>query len=197
MHLQECLFKLSGKIEESISTIDFILSRVQLPLTEADSTAYGYIDELNLCKTDLAHLKGLLHGKVEETIALRTRIKEQLEHSHSYRDIIIAILVAIYVPLSFASVRSCTNLLGDRRANVFKSLFGMNIADNSQVHFETRTNTSHHSDADSSLSEHTFTHTSTNQPSTRTWDFSVFWAVALPLAFGTIVVPLTLGPTFR
>ena len=54
-------------------------------------------------------------------------------------------------------------------------------------------------DHDASLigDEQIAANTPANQSGNRAWSISLFFAVAIPLAFGTIVVPLIVGPAFR
>ena len=40
-------------------------------------------------------------------------------------------------------------------------------------------------------------HTATDQSGGKIWPQWIFWAVALPLAFGTVVLPMILGHVYR
>ena len=84
----------------TVSSIDLILSTFSpsLPVLMA------YLDDLTVSNRDLGALVDDLTRKITLTQQLRAAMKEQMDVSNRLRNTMIAILVAIYVPLSFTTV---------------------------------------------------------------------------------------------
>ncbi|KAK3070991.1 hypothetical protein LTR53_009474 [Teratosphaeriaceae sp. CCFEE 6253] len=192
-HLQQCQLDVAQRCADSVRTLDMLLRCAVLPCCEADAGLYAVLAQMADCGADIDCLAMHLREKAGEVPAVKKVVREQMELASDYRNTVIAVLVALYVPISFVS-----------------SFFGMNISAGSTYKVETNmtsfasattTTTTSASPSitargldDVGISNATYT---TNQPGTKTWPLSSFWASAFPLAFATIIVPLVAGPVFR
>lgn len=206
-HLQECHIDIAEQCEQNIETLKAILLCLPLPSPAADAASYEHLDDLDQCKIDLEYLASELRAKSEAITPVKRLIREQMDYSTAYRNTVIAVLVALYVPISFVSVSSTLFLMSPiqkRLADLPKSFLGMNITDHSPSHYW-RNETSAALPGKNSkiyarnayLGNYTANLIVTNNPNTRTWSLNSFWVSAFPLALGTIVIPLVAGPLFR
>ena len=77
-----------------------------------DSTAHEQVHELKKYKAELTELYSEVRKKALTLKVTKSALKEQLEFSNTYRNIVIAALVALYTPLSFTSVSQRKSLQG-------------------------------------------------------------------------------------
>lgn len=75
-----------------------------LPCTARDACLYTVLQELESCGADLECLVGHLHEKAAAITAVKKIVREQMDLVTHYRNTVIAVLVALYVPISFVSV---------------------------------------------------------------------------------------------
>ncbi|KAL8764719.1 MAG: hypothetical protein Q9209_007915, partial [Squamulea sp. 1 TL-2023] len=138
---------------------------------------------------DIGTLRGQL-GEIETQIsATRIMIKDQLDLRTGRRTALVGVLAAIYIPFAFLS-----------------SLFGMNIKDPIwgpiiPQGFE------HELSDNSSALDNSTTAIARNQTEAITsaistsgaylWSFKIYWIIAAPVTFVTILLPLVAGPTAR
>ncbi|KAK5122545.1 hypothetical protein LTR85_003808 [Meristemomyces frigidus] len=170
LHLQECYRQTAQQCDDAVRTSDMLVACVCLPSTAHGVTTYEHLAELRESKTDLEYLASQLRQKAEDIVAVKGLVQEQIELVQNYRNTVIAVLVALYVPISFVS-----------------SFLGMNITDHASDHYC----------AISPFDNFTATFVVTNNLGTKTWSLTSFWASAFPLAIGTIVIPIVAGPAFR
>ena len=72
--------------------------------SSTDIISEHFILELKHCHTDLLYLACKLREVDQHIEGLKSLIKERMDYRHSFRNTMIAILVALYVPFSFATV---------------------------------------------------------------------------------------------
>jgi hypothetical protein len=170
-HIQECNFTVAKHIDESLGILAALLTHYE------GSESQELVD----AKQDLRYLARECRRKAQAINPVKKHVKEQMELVNNYRNAVIAVLVALYVPISFVS-----------------SFLGMNIVDRSSANYSrnyTSTAPSGGSTGNNSLAGN-YTVSTTNLGN-RNWSLTSFWASAFPLAFGTIVIPLIAGPAFR
>ena len=100
LHLQECLFTLSRQAHLSVTTGRQL---VRPPASVPDDLHFVLV-EFDRILRDVDFLEGEL-ANIARSIDITTKlVKEQIELSQSFWSTILAFVVAVYVPLSFASV---------------------------------------------------------------------------------------------
>jgi hypothetical protein len=103
-HLQECHIETAQRCDKILVTLRTLLARSMLPPTAADVEIYKIMQELDDCAMDLESLSTQLRDKAAEIPRIKKIVREQMELVNNYRNTVIAILVALYVPISFVSV---------------------------------------------------------------------------------------------
>jgi len=74
---------------------------MRFPCTESDATTYTYYEKLIECAIDLEHLSQELRERADAIRPVKAMVREQMDLVANYRNTIIAVLVALYVPISF------------------------------------------------------------------------------------------------
>ncbi|KZF20262.1 hypothetical protein L228DRAFT_262935, partial [Xylona heveae TC161] len=158
-HLNDCLNKAVEDLGHSL----ICLSQVQRFLEECGQSLPdwdardSYMKHTCNLKVDLEFLQDEFRGlgkRVNGFDGLRTMINEHINLLQNRRTMIITVLLALYVPLSFMT-----------------SFLGMNV-------WTERPKKGQKADG-------------------KIWSLNTFFIVSLPLAFGSIVVPLILGAIIR
>jgi hypothetical protein len=104
LHLEECVVEVVNNIRLHADVLDLIETSVKEHRHKIDDTLQSYLDDLKPFKDDLDALTNDLNSKIDICIKMRGLMKDQMEYSNRLRNSMIGILVAIYVPLSFATV---------------------------------------------------------------------------------------------
>ncbi|KAK5740652.1 hypothetical protein LTR17_004457 [Elasticomyces elasticus] len=142
----------------------------------------GESDACNALKLRLGDVKHLsseitkLDGRIREVKGVT---KEFMELSQSFWNTVLAFLVAIWVPLSFAS-----------------SYYGMNITDIDPTPYWSNKTTV---DVSPPITRNITSHDliGSDAPGNKSWSTSTFWITALPLVIATLVVPFVAGALVR
>ncbi|KAK4542863.1 hypothetical protein LTR36_006052 [Oleoguttula mirabilis] len=184
LHLQECHIQTAQQCDAAVETVQMLTACIHLPCEAKDAALYEHLEDLRECRSDLEYIAAQLRAKADAITPLKKLVREQMDLVHNYRNTVIAVLVALYVPISFVS-----------------SFLGMNITDRSTGHYW-RNVTSVDLSANvtqraAQSGDYIAGFIASNQPNPKTWSLTSFWASAFPLAFGTIVIPILAGPTFR
>lgn len=87
-----------------------MLASTSLPYNEPDSQGYLIEDMFRECAADMSGLIPDLEKLAADVDPVEERIKKQMDLSQSFWTTVLGFLVAIYVPISFASV-SCPKIL--------------------------------------------------------------------------------------
>ncbi|KAL8905635.1 MAG: hypothetical protein Q9207_002508 [Kuettlingeria erythrocarpa] len=138
---------------------------------------------------DIGILRGQLDDIETQILATRIMIKDQLDLRTGRRTGLIGLLAVIYIPFAFMS-----------------SLFGMNVKDPVWGPVIPRTFQPETLD-NMTAQANTSTAIALNQKDTITsaismsggylWSFKMYWIIAAPVTFATILLPLVAGPTIR
>lgn len=105
-HLQECYLDIARECDRNLETLKSLISRISLPCTAADISLCHYLAELEEFRFDIQCLAAQLRLQAEAITPVKKLVREQMELVTNYRNTIIAVLVALYVPISFVSVSS-------------------------------------------------------------------------------------------
>ena len=105
-HLEDCHFELARKCENNLVVLDLIIAQVQTfsPVTATNIALYEYLADLQDCRVDMMHLVSDLRTRGEAIPSMRDSIKDHMEVQYSFRNALITILLAVYVPIGFACV---------------------------------------------------------------------------------------------
>lgn len=95
----------ASECSKAQSTLDHYLRLVPRPLPGSHAKLYRAQNELAQASKRISFLHSQLRKHAHDVISLTEVIKEQIELSRSFWNTVLGFLVAIYVPLSFASVR--------------------------------------------------------------------------------------------
>lgn len=95
----------ASQCSKAQSTLDHYLRLVPRPLTRSNANLCVAQNELAQASKRFSFLHSQLRKHADDVISLTEVIKEQIELSRSFWNTVLGFLVAIYVPLSFASVR--------------------------------------------------------------------------------------------
>ena len=199
--MQNCYLEAAEQCERNVRTLDFVLSSL-MPLVRAQqAVTYKYVKDLQDCRIDLLYLGYELKASSMAINPVKERIRELIDLAQSFRTTMVTVLVATYVPMSFVSVstRIMHTLAVDTGISC-QSLSGMNVHTSSPSSYSTNVSSNI-----TKLTSATLVHDnqlerefmSTDQPTAHLWSISVFLGTAVPLAFGTIVLPLVVGPFLR
>ncbi|OQO10212.1 hypothetical protein B0A48_04569 [Cryoendolithus antarcticus] len=171
LHLKECHESHASAIRQNAQTMTELLHAVSPPGRDA----LDAWDDLLACVEDFEYLAAETTVSIKGVSDLIELITAQVDLFDKRRSKVIGLLLAIYVPLAFAT-----------------SLFGMNIEDLSQAVFWTNTTVS-----DGNITDISATLTSTDQPGNHAWPIWQFGVVAGSLTLGSVILPLIAGRTFR
>ncbi|EMC93399.1 hypothetical protein BAUCODRAFT_239325 [Baudoinia panamericana UAMH 10762] len=181
IHLQENLSSASGGLTAAAETGLSVLSeQLQSPeLIEPSSVLRQHMLDMRYLAEEIQQLASRIDP-------VRHTIKEQSELASAFWSSILAFLLGIWVPLSFTT-----------------SVFGMNIQASGNTTFWTNTSTfpsppfPTDTSGNSSNGRVTWQLTTTDNAGTEAWTWNTFFVVAIPLVFGTLVMPFVAGTTVR
>jgi len=111
LHLQECYRHAAQRCDENVQTVEMLISCMHLPCLSEDVALYDYAQELGDCKLDLEYLATELRVKADAIDAVKKLVREQMDLDQNYKNAVIAVLVALYVPISFVSVSATLHSL--------------------------------------------------------------------------------------
>lgn len=103
LHQQECLFTLVGQARLSIATASLLCH----PPQSLDDGGYDACQYLSNSMADIEFIATELEKLANDIDQVIKLIKDQMDLSQSFWSTVLAFVVAIYVPISFASVRCC------------------------------------------------------------------------------------------
>ncbi|KAK2805337.1 hypothetical protein FQN50_006238 [Emmonsiellopsis sp. PD_5] len=188
--------------QKAMFTISNLSESFSRPLTSVETLQLGLLEEI---RQDLNYLQTEFENTKEKVLDLRQALKGQLDLTQMHRTYLLTLLVGLYVPISFVS-----------------TYFGMNITDQSSNSMYTRGKIS--SNDAQGLSNQTSLLPGLNatsqvanssvpnlmhflgpqnismitfQRGAQTWDLDSFWKASIPLAVGTIFLPLIVGSLVR
>jgi hypothetical protein len=78
---------------------------MDLPDARDDSSLNEPLKLHRDCEMDLKYLLGVMRERMAQIDEMRKTLREQLDLAQLYRNAVLAFIVAIYVPLSFVTVR--------------------------------------------------------------------------------------------
>ncbi|KAK6433118.1 hypothetical protein LTR95_010707 [Oleoguttula sp. CCFEE 5521] len=171
LHLKECHESHASASRQNAQTVTELLHAVSPPGRDA----LDAWDDLLACVEDFEYLATEITVSIKGVSDLIELITAQVDLFDKRRSKVIGLLLAIYVPLAFAT-----------------SLFGMNIEDLSQAVFWTNTTVS-----DGNVTDISATLTSTDQPGNHAWPIWQFGVLAGSLTLGSVILPLIAGRTSR
>lgn len=181
----------------------------------------NFLSLIEVKQADIQFLKRRIHGLARPIQTVRDQIIEQMNLASGWRTLLLTILAALFIPLSFVSVRYYFPLFSTPSANILQGIFGMNVTD---PLFPSRNHASHESPNASQVEDLVTTGLATlstlatlplTSPTNSTvapsstasatsvssnqhfWDVSLYLEIALPLAVTTIILPLITGSIIR
>lgn len=133
LHLKECHFWCARACRTSAATAQRLHGEIALPCSRYRYDLRGELHALNL---DLDYLADELEKSILRVEEVKDLTMMQMELFEKRRSRIIGLLVAIYVPLAFATVSSS---LQKQQISTHhsQSFFGMNIQDSSTIGYWT------------------------------------------------------------
>ncbi|KAK8236204.1 hypothetical protein IWZ00DRAFT_111772 [Phyllosticta capitalensis] len=180
LHLENCVQLARSTCNTNIRTairLEAYLSRVFVG-TVADKHQHR-LESIKDFSKDLKYFRTKLNTLASDTRTIRETTKDQLELKQHRWTTVLAIFAGLYIPMSFVS-----------------SFFGMNI---NQLDAETSSWTNQ-TYIDPNNQNRTLgvniTRTAT-RGGNQAFDLRTYWAVSVPLTFGTFLFPLLLGVFLR
>lgn len=104
LHLEDTIIHVAKATESSVKLIDRVLSSVLSRLPNNEQCFNVMLDDLNDYKEDFGRLSEPLNHRLALIRDIRDKMKDQMQYSDRLRSMMIGVLVAVYVPLSFATV---------------------------------------------------------------------------------------------
>ncbi|KAK7522758.1 uncharacterized protein IWZ02DRAFT_253230 [Phyllosticta citriasiana] len=160
-----------------------------------------YADHLCRIKSisdDLGYFAAKLESLAKDLERIHRTTREQLDLVQLRRTTVLTFLAGLYIPMSFVSVSSDirTELRRPLTMCLLQSFFGMNINQlDPEVSSWSNQTFIDPADANKILG---FNVTETiTRGGDQSYDLDLFWKISAPLTFGTIILPLILGGTFR
>lgn len=146
LHTQECNIYSAQACRENAAIAQKLVEDIELPAVEKLYTIRGELQDLHM---DLGYLAQQLDSSVVRIDRIKRLTIDQMDMFDKRRNRLVGILIAIYVPLAFATVR-----ISDRRVWIqtyfVQSFFDMNISDESIVTYWTN-NTVRNDESGSSM----------------------------------------------
>ncbi|KAJ5690027.1 hypothetical protein N7462_004419 [Penicillium macrosclerotiorum] len=172
LHLEDCHLVTKSCCRANKQTLQSLLDRINSIQGPRADEEMNQIRHLELFMKDLDYL----HDEVESSLLrisnIRHDLRENLDLLQIHRTSILGILAALYLPLSFVT-----------------SFLGMNLNQYTTPQPFWRNATV----IDGTTSNKLIVDSGTNQ----TWSLVTFFAIAMPLMVGTILVPLVIGSIIR
>ena len=163
-------------------------------LTENESTTWNEIKNLI---PDFDYLHEEIKSSMRRIPSVRRDIREHLDLNQIRRTTILAILAGLYIPLNFVTVIRHSLLYSlPKFTNFCQSFFGMNIIQYGHPQSSWH-NTTQYPDPTNPNNITTSTSQIVDTGNNQAWSLGLFFEIAIPLMFGTILVPLIVGSVIR
>ncbi|KAL9036421.1 MAG: hypothetical protein Q9180_004312 [Flavoplaca navasiana] len=196
LHISDCCRRATSELAHASSLLKKPPVRESPGATEDKALKAWFETALK----DIDFLIGQLDDIETQVLAIRLMIKDQLDLRNGRRTALIGLLAVIYIPFAFLS-----------------SLFGMNIKDplwgpiipggllpGTSGNVTARANTTkalnHTAQANvtgMALNQTDVLVSAISSSGGYLWSFKIYWIIAAPVTFATILLPLIAGPTAR
>ncbi|KAK8229775.1 hypothetical protein HDK77DRAFT_83112 [Phyllosticta capitalensis] len=178
LHLKDCLKAAMSTCEANMEILGRLVEFLRESLEDPIATQYAdRLHAIEALSDDLEYLVGEMESFISDIDRIRRTTREQLDLVQMRRTTVLTLFAGLYIPMSFVT-----------------SFFGMNL-NQSQPWEISRTNYTYLDPDTNSIVRRNETMEKDN--GNRSFSLSLYWAIAVPLTFGTILFPLLCGVFLR